>query len=123
MAGDIVSASSGLSRRYSDRLLELRVKGLLPQYREGSRVALTNIVSTGAPGEIQAQFKAALERLSMTELEELETLMMRGVELLTGKPATISLDLHDDANFALIEHGLGAAIQINNSEAELCSAR
>lgn len=111
----------GTARRYSDRLLELRVKGLLPQYREGSRIALNNFVGPSS-GEAVSQFRAALAQMSLADLEELEGIMLRAVELLSGKPAPVSLDLTDDGGgFAMLEHGLGAALQASMIEAPLCS--
>ncbi len=113
----------GTARRYSDRLLELRVKGLLPQYREGSRIALNNFVGNSTASEMAEQFRAALTRMSSAELEELQALILRGVELLTGSPADLSLDFHDDsAGVALMEHALGTVFQAATiQEVEPCS--
>lgn len=114
----------GTARRYSDRLLELRVKGLLPQYRDSSNIALNNFVGQSAASELTSQLRAALARLTPDGLEEFEALILRGVELLTGRPASLSLDFVDDsAGMALMEHGLTTAVLAATSkEVEACSA-
>lgn len=113
----------GTARRYSDRLLELRVKGLLPHYRESSSIALSNFVG-GASTETALKFRAALARMSLGDLGELEAIILRGVELLTGSPAALSLDQADNGvGVALMEHGLGFALQAATKDGvEACSA-
>lgn len=101
----------GTVRRYSDRLLELRVKGLLPQYREGASVQLNNYLQDTAVSETRAKFTAALAQMSIADLDEFEGLMVRAIQLLGGK-VSMGLESDDDCpQSALIEFGLGTALQ------------
>lgn len=101
----------GSVRKYSDRLLELRAKGLLPQYREGASVQLNNYVGGQPASEVRAQLRAALSRMSIDDLSEFEGLMVRAIQLLGGK-VSMGLESDDDCpQAALIEFGLGTTLQ------------
>lgn len=101
----------GTIRRYSDRLLELRVKGLLPQYREGARVELNNFLGDAGAGEMRADFRVALARMSLADLQEFEGLMVRGIELLGGvAPVGLGEAGGPSPQSTLLEYVLGAAL-------------
>lgn len=102
----------GTVRRYSDRLLEVRVRGLLPGYRDGgAAVQLNNYLNGAGAAEMRAKFSAALGQLCLADLQEFEGLMVRAIQLLGGTPPMGLESYEDPPQAALIEFGLGSALQ------------
>lgn len=113
----------GTVRRYSDRLLELRVKGLMPEYREGARLSLSNMVAVTGDDEMRGRVLRALDGLSFEALCELADTIVRGVELLGGRPPMSLADPGDASpQVAMFEFLLGAALPRHHERASEESA-
>jgi hypothetical protein len=70
----------GTVRRYSDRLLELRAKALLPEYRERRQVELGGGLDVKHAAKAQEDL-AGLSELSPEAQDELRALLMQAVEI------------------------------------------
>jgi hypothetical protein len=70
----------GTVRRYSDRLLELRAKALLPEYRERRQVELGGGLDVKHAAKVQEDL-AGLSELSPEAQDELRALLERAVEI------------------------------------------
>ena len=77
----------GTVRRYSDRLLELRAKALLPAYRDKSQVELAGHVGQSPTDEL----RDGLARLNREQRAEMRVLLVRMGGLLGGTPQPGSL--------------------------------
>jgi hypothetical protein len=75
----------GTVRRYSDRLLELRAKALLPAYRDKPAVA-----SSAAPFELGYVNRAMGEAIGWAILDQARAMALQGLVLL---PSPVSVDV------------------------------
>ena len=92
----------GTVRRYSDRLLELRAKALLPEYRERRQVELGGGLDMkhGPSAEALAAREVAyteLRKLNREQREEMRQLLLRAQSILGGSPGSPQLEMqHED---------------------------
>ncbi len=73
----------GTVRKYSDRLLELRVKGLLPQYRDRTHQKIEVEGGVGVRHDIK-EFHEVLRKMPREDRDEMRRLLVRAQELTNG---------------------------------------
>lgn len=73
----------GTVRRYSDRLLELRAKALLPEYRDRSKVELDGGLEMSHSG--QQEIHHVLSKLTRDQRARLRELLTRAGEVIDGR--------------------------------------
>lgn len=70
----------GSTRKYSDRLLELRARALLPAYRERKQVELDANVGLREKSKEEQAFSEAITKLTPEERQQLRALLSKGDE-------------------------------------------
>ena len=75
----------GTVRRYSDRLLELRAKALLPEYRDKSKVEVGGGLEMQQSG--QTEFSQVFAKLNRAQRAEMRELILRATAVIEGRPA------------------------------------
>lgn len=91
----------GTVRRYSDRLLELRAKALLPEYRERRQLELGGGLDMKHGPSTQAlaareEVYTSLRRLTKEQRAEMRQLLERAQSILGRSPGTPQLEMHHE---------------------------